>query len=490
MTTTYFRYLPIVLFAFLFLKACGTSDTVTTVGTSPVTVASDTADEDEDDVFRQLNVGLLEPVTNLDPLFADNLSSQRAASLIYEPLFTLDRNGDPRPAFASEVEVSDDGLEYLITINRDLFYHESQAFPAGMGRRVHAADVKYSLQRTARADVPTHAAQLLMNVHGYQNYYLERRYVKETDRHVVDGVSGIEVIDAGTVLIALKREDPDFLMRLASPFLSIVPQEAVQRGETGLKSAPVGTGPFTLTSTQDKRYILTRDDRDSATARENHPKLNRIDLYHSRDEGELFQMFARNEIHLIPEIGPQMLAQISTTDYTLRSTYHGQFNMVRNDAERMVSFNINDNAEIDLSWLKNRLNDTDADSFNRFGEIHLDSLDVSYIGDASSEYYSTFTNDPFARNMLRRLSEEVVEPESRLRLLDIWIATPETALYPISTDSHFSELTETGNSAWITLRSPIVSIYRPNVEGIQAGAAPWLIYPREIRVTDNNRDPS
>ncbi|MCC5915444.1 MAG: ABC transporter substrate-binding protein [Balneolaceae bacterium] len=491
MALTKLRSTLLLFVAILIFKGCGTSDTVTVVPSSPqTTTAADTTDDDEEEFFQQITVGLIDSVTNFDPLFADNLSTKRVISLIYDGLFTLDRDGEPVPVIAEEVEVSDDGREYLITINRNLFFHESPAFPAGVGRRISAADVKYSLERTAFPNVPPHAAELLMNVHGFQNYYLEQRYVYDTDRHVVDGVSGIEVVDSGTILIALKREDPDFLKRLASPLLSIYPREAVNRGEHGLKTQPVGTGHFLFTSFNDERIILTLDDSEAAEQRADRPRVNRIDFTFSVDEGRLFQRFARGEIDWIPEVGPQVLRQVANNSFELRSTYRNQFELNRHNSERVTSLYLNDNAEIDISWLRSRLLDTETDDLELMGdvELNMDVLEENGDSDPDSEYYVTYTDDSYTRHILSRLNASVMEPDSRLRLLDIRVPTPETALFSRTTDTLHYSFTNTKGISWLTAQHPIVSLHHSNIMGIESHSVPWRLFPAEIRVRSNDRE--
>ena len=196
-----------LLTVYLFLSGCGTSDTVIVVPDAPRTGIDDrdTIEAVTDD-FQQLRIGITEPVTNFDPLFADNLSTMRVLSLIYDGLFSLDRQGEPEPVIAIEVEISEDGLEYLITINKDLYFHDSTVFTAGVGRRLHANDIKWAFERTAHADVPQYASSLLMNVTGYRNYFLEQRQIYDRTKRVLDDVSGIVVIDQETISISLNEK--------------------------------------------------------------------------------------------------------------------------------------------------------------------------------------------------------------------------------------------------------------------------------------------
>ena len=207
-----------VLFLMLMavVYACSSSEsTVVVVEDAPSTQQAATTDS-MDEQFTELSVGLIDSVTNFDPLFAENLSTQRTLSLIYEGLYTLDRQGNPVPAIASDVVISEDSLEYVFTLDQNKFFHSSSVFTSGIGRRVNALDVKNAFERTARLTVPNHAAQLLMGIRGYENYYLEQRSVYDPNQRVLKQVVGIQVIDRQTLGIVLKEKDPQFLTKLAS----------------------------------------------------------------------------------------------------------------------------------------------------------------------------------------------------------------------------------------------------------------------------------
>src|SRR5690554_57453 len=126
----------LLLISLWVLSSCGTSDTVLVVEQTPTTDPAG-QQESEPEVrasFIEISIGLIDPVTNLDPLFAENLSAKRVIGLLFDGLVTLGRNGEPVLNLASDIEISDDGLLYTITLNRDHFYRSSSVFPSGIGR--------------------------------------------------------------------------------------------------------------------------------------------------------------------------------------------------------------------------------------------------------------------------------------------------------------------------------------------------------------------
>src|SRR5690554_4864377 len=88
------------------LSSCRTSDTVLVVEQAPST---DVAGQREDEpgvqaTFVEISIGLIDPVTNLDPLFAEDLSTKRVIGLLFDGLVTLDRNGETVLNLASDIE--------------------------------------------------------------------------------------------------------------------------------------------------------------------------------------------------------------------------------------------------------------------------------------------------------------------------------------------------------------------------------------------------
>src|SRR5690625_3550050 len=73
-------------------SACGTSESVLVVEQEPVTVpaAATAAEAEPEERFIEITIGLTEPVTHLDPLFAESLSVKRVIPLLYAGLVTLD----------------------------------------------------------------------------------------------------------------------------------------------------------------------------------------------------------------------------------------------------------------------------------------------------------------------------------------------------------------------------------------------------------------
>lgn len=482
--------LSVTFSAFVFFQACGSSGTVRVVEQAPQTVSDTTETAAETDSttngFQELRIGLIEPVTNYDPLFADNLSTLRVISLIYDGLFTLTTEGEPVPSMALDFEVSDDGTQYLIRIDRRILFHDSSVFASGVGRRIHAEDVKWAFERTASLGVPGYAAPLLMNVIGYENYYMEQHQVFDADKRVLDGVSGIRVINAETVLIVLNEEDPQFLHKLASPYLSIYPREALRNNGEFLKSRPVGTGPYIIhQATDENQLILVKQQNNNANQSVRSPLINRIEFSFFEFEPDLFQLFVRDGLDWIPELGPRTKSQVVANSGELFESYSGNFDLTRMEASRLVTLYLNDGYRgSGMNWLQNRIQEVTEDKFSHSDSVQINRDDMIFVENAvpDTTYFAASTDDPFVRNIYASLNDQYLQPESELAFFDIHIPTPQTVFYSRTGDSLHAGWLPQPETFWLRIQIPIVSVSQKYIEGITTSSVPWKLFIENIQV--------
>lgn len=497
MNTTLFKNLLILLPLVILFYACGTTDTITVVERSPDSASERPAEDttQPQDEFMQLRVGSLEPVTNFDPLFADNLSTLRVIALIYDGLFKLNNDGEPEPALVKDFSVSDDGREYELKINRDLYFHDSNVFGAGVGRRIHANDIRWAFERTAKVHVPPTASQLLMNINGYENYFTEQRSVYDESKRVLDRITGLEVVDAETIRFTLKQPDDSFLDKLASPYLSIYPREAVQNRDDGLKNNPVGTGAYILNSADDREIVLSRNPSPRFSDQIQRYPVNRIDFIHQSSEAEMFQSFARENIDWLPELGPQIKNQVTDSNYNLIAAYENQFLLIQNSAMRHTLIYLNQQHEQNLDFVKDRLSVLDANQLTIPGTITFEPFensDPDSEADAPSEVYIPFTDSPFARMLFTDINNAVFQPETRLAFLDIRAVTPESSIYSKWTDSFHYRFFNSRNYAgyWLSAESIMIGIHHSYIEGITPSSVPWLLPLEGLTIERPERDAS
>lgn len=166
----------------------------------------------------------LEP-PHLDPTSA---AAQAIDSVVYVNIFEgLTRfmgDGSIVPALAESWEISDDGTVYTFKLHEGVTFHDGSA--------MDAEDVKFSLDR-ARAEDSANAQKALFA-----------------------GIDSVDVVDPLTVKVTLKEPNGNFLFNMAWGDAVIVAPESIEN----IKTAPVGTGPYTLGEwVQGDKIVLNRN---------------------------------------------------------------------------------------------------------------------------------------------------------------------------------------------------------------------------------------
>ncbi|WP_343503271.1 ABC transporter substrate-binding protein [Alloyangia pacifica] len=167
----------------------------------------------------------------LEPPHLDPTSAAAGAidsvlySNVFEGLTKFAEDGSIHPGLAESWDISEDGTSYTFHLHEGVTFHD--------GTTMDAEDVKFSLDR-ARAEDSQNAQKALFA-----------------------GIDEVTVLDPLTVQVTLKAPDGGFLFNMAWGDAVVVAPESIE----GIKSNPVGTGPFTFTSwTQGDSISLTRNE--------------------------------------------------------------------------------------------------------------------------------------------------------------------------------------------------------------------------------------
>ncbi len=169
-----------------------------------------------------------DPVT-LDPHIAGDAGSAEYIVEIFGGLVTITPELDIALDLAESFDVSDDGTVYTFTLRDDVFFHQ--------GRRVTAADVRWSLERAASRELasPT-AIAYLGDIVG----------VRERFFAGAETISGIDVIDERTIRFTIDAPKPYFLAKLSYPTAFVVDRQQIEANPRGWTRRPNGTGPYRL----------------------------------------------------------------------------------------------------------------------------------------------------------------------------------------------------------------------------------------------------
>lgn len=431
------KYLPILILSLLVLWGCKQPETIViddepTVSAPPDTTEEYITDNDDSD-FRKLVIGEYQFITSFDPLLAENGATMRALQLIYEGLVRMNANGNTVPAVAKSWEVSGDSLTYTFTLNQNIYYHDSDVFSTGTGRRLTAKDVKFVFERMAKSGNPSTAAKLFWDIKGFEPFYQEQHKVYEPEKRTLSDVSGIQTPNDSTVVFELHEEDPQFLKKLATPHALIYPREALTSTQNSF--TPVGTGPFTLSSQNaDSVYIFAKSQKyhESKTIH-----LNRVDIVTSSSKSKLMRKMGAGNIQLLPELGPNILQNVTTDEGALKTGFNNQYTLKKRSNANEFVVRSNPNAAItdeDARRLSH-LAYTSTESY--FGQlpntiVRPDSILASPQSDttlAIERLYTVFSDDPFISTYLGDLRKTLTRQGIKLGMTEFRTPTRNTDLW-------------------------------------------------------------
>jgi ABC-type transport system substrate-binding protein len=482
------RTLAVVLLSFFALISCKQSENTIVVREAPT--SSDKSDttavqQETHGSFKQLTIGEVTAIRSLDPLFIENTSGMRTIQLLYEGLVRYDENAEVIPAVAKDWTVSSDKHTYRFTLNNDIFYHDNNVFSNGLGRKLLASDVKFAFERMAKGTVPDRAAQLFMNIRGFEPYFQEQHQVMmETDRQL-NSVNGIQVINDSTLTISLVEPDPNFLNKLATPRAVIYPKEAVIN--SGFKA--VGSGPYKLSQKRsDSLYILARFENYRLP---NQPKINRIDIRTGTDQTALMNAMNLGDIQLIPELGPRQIQMVTTNDGQLKAGLAQNYRLFDSKGAAIYALHYNSGSDVPQSSVASALRNVKADQFfpdlpqgffqlNRLPAETTPAESVDSLG-------STFSNDPFVRGFYSTLSEQLGQQGITFQMKSTRVPNRNTALY-IRQDLPLYPQYQLNLSdnvlSWFSVQS--LALAANEVEDIGFNEFPWWINLRSTNLSTEN----
>ncbi len=190
-----------------------------------------------------LHLAAISDVPTLDPAAGYDVESWMFEQMIFDTLVRYSDAGvDLVPDLAISWESSPDAKVFTFHLRRGVHFTN--------GRLVTSADFKYAIQRVLDPATRSKGMEYFRAIDGAADFIAHR----------ATSVSGIETRDPWTIAFHLSAPDPIFLQKLAMPFASAVPREAVEKWGEDFGRHVLGSGPFMLKEwIGGQRIVLTKN---------------------------------------------------------------------------------------------------------------------------------------------------------------------------------------------------------------------------------------
>ncbi len=176
-----------------------------------------------------LRVGIAAMINQFDPGYSIGIQSIKIFYNIFDTLLTRDKNGNVAGQLAESWDWADDKT-LNVKLRSGITFHN--------GEPCTAEDVKFTFDRI---------------MSGFGDGTVAALY---------ETLESVDIIDDLTVQFKTKVVDAAFLDRLSSVWgASIVPKDYLEEiGDEAFQTAPIGTGPYMMTSFSPEKMVLTRYD--------------------------------------------------------------------------------------------------------------------------------------------------------------------------------------------------------------------------------------
>ena len=212
----------------------------------------------------------------LDPHLTGDTTSAGVVVEIFSGLVALNTDLELVPDIAESWDISGMGEVYTFRIRDDVTFHN--------GRKVTAADFKWSLERAASPKLASHLAETYLNDIVGATEYIDGE---------ADSIKGITVIDDKTLQITVDAPKAYFLAKLTYPTAYVLDRETVEGGgRNWWVTDPVGTGPFKMSEYSIGERITL--ERFGSYYRDPQPQLDTIQL--NLAGGQAMAMYESDEI--------------------------------------------------------------------------------------------------------------------------------------------------------------------------------------------------
>jgi peptide/nickel transport system substrate-binding protein len=191
-----------------------------------------------------------------------------------------------------------------------VYFHDDDAFPQGMGRRLIASDIVYSLSRLLDKKTASSGAWIF--------------------NEKVESAGSFSAPDDSTFELRLITPFHPMLGLLSMQYCSIVPHEVVEKFGRDFRSHPCGTGPFKFRSWEEGQdLILVRNEQyfEKDSAGHSLPYLDAVKISFFDNRATEFLLLQQNRLDFMNDIDPSFKDEVLNKKGTLKKEWLGRIQL-------------------------------------------------------------------------------------------------------------------------------------------------------------------
>ena len=214
----------------------------------------------------------------VNPLFTTTMVEARVSELLFDGLYTDDKDLATQAAIVKSAEVEADGKSMIISLRQDVFWHD--------GTAIQADDVVFSIQA------------------------MKNPKTLSTEAGRVEWIESAEALDENTVRLQFNEVQHHPQDRL---YFKILPKAQFENTEISrthpFRTRPIGTGPYRLKSYNDDNSITFASNPDYR----NPANISELVLREVADKNYQAKLIQYESLEALVRVMPQDLAELSSS---------------------------------------------------------------------------------------------------------------------------------------------------------------------------------
>lgn len=246
-------------------------------------------------------------VASLDPAFAKSQSVMWVVHQVYNTLIEVDDSLQLKPSLAKSWKVSSDRKTIDFILRQDVYFHDDAAFENGVGRKLTAYDVVYSLDRILNKETASPGSWIFNNR--------------------VDSIKPFSAISDSVFRLKLLAPFQPILGILSMQYCSIIPKEAVEKYGVHFRRHPVGSGPFTFVAWDEGQTLVLKKNNNyfEKDAEGNSlPYLDGVNVSFYDSKATEFLQFQQKKLDFINDLDASFKDEILSKTGQLKKKWNGK----------------------------------------------------------------------------------------------------------------------------------------------------------------------